>query len=114
MILKSKGPGAGFKSIRQGFYRARESLKWEFRWAMAWLLLGVVGIGSALFHATLRQGTHTSTRQAPPPGRCLTAHIAAYALLITFEPPSSYVEQSERHDHVDMNAVERSLNVRAL
>ena len=37
-----------------GCYRARQHLKWETRWALAWLALGIVGFGSALFHATLR------------------------------------------------------------
>ena len=36
-----------------GLYKARQSLLMEDRWAMAWLMLAVVGVGSALFHATL-------------------------------------------------------------
>ena len=37
-----------------GLYRARRHLRWESRWFWAWFMLAIVGVGSALFHATLR------------------------------------------------------------
>ena len=36
-----------------GLYKAREHMLMESRWAWAYTMLAVVGIGSALFHATL-------------------------------------------------------------
>ena len=36
-----------------GLWKARECLLMESRWAWAWAMLAVVGVGSALFHATL-------------------------------------------------------------
>ena len=36
-----------------GLYHARQALLWESRWFWAWMMLAVVGVGSALFHATL-------------------------------------------------------------
>jgi len=36
-----------------GLWKARECVLMESRWAWAWAMLAVVGVGSALFHATL-------------------------------------------------------------
>ena len=36
-----------------GLWKARECMLMESRWAWAWVMLAVVGVGSALFHATL-------------------------------------------------------------
>ena len=56
-----------------GLWKARECLLMESRWAWAWAMLAVVGVGSALFHATLLHGGVFPRRapEAPRPRRII-------------------------------------------